>query len=102
MKTITVRDLRNRPGAVQEDLAAEGEVILTSNGRPVAVMLSVDGSTLDETLQAVRLARARVALRKVRRDARTRGLDRLTPEQIDAMIRDARQHKRGRTKDGSV
>ncbi|MGH8283868.1 MAG: type II toxin-antitoxin system Phd/YefM family antitoxin [Gammaproteobacteria bacterium] len=97
MKTITIRELRNRPGAAQADIAAEGEVVLTSNGRPVAVMLSVDDSSLDETLQAVHLGRARVALRGLRRDVRERGLDQLTPAQIDDMIRDTRRRKRGRT-----
>lgn len=38
------------------------ELLLTSNGRPMALMLPVDGSKLDEILQAIRLARGQLAL----------------------------------------
>lgn len=50
MKTITIRDLRTRPRQVRESLAREREALLTSNGRPVAVLLPVNAGTVDETL----------------------------------------------------
>lgn len=91
METLTIRDLRNRPGAVQANLADKGELLLTSNGRPVAIMLSVDGATLDDTWQAVRLARGQLALRKLRRQAREQGIDGLAPEAIDKLIDEVRR-----------
>lgn len=84
METLSIRDLRNRPGAVQADLSKKGELLLTSNGRPVALMLPVDGSNLDETLQAIRLARGQLALRMLRRHAREHGVSELSQAEIDA------------------
>ncbi len=94
MDTLSIRDLRNRPGAVQDDLAKKGELLLTSNGRPVALMLSVDGSTLDETLEVIRLARGQQALRALRRQARERGSSDVPQEEIDAEVSAVRRARR--------
>lgn len=96
MKTIGIRDLRNRPGAAQKTLGSGEEVVLTSNGRPVAVMLPVDSDTLDETMQAVRRARGQVALHTLRKSARTEGLDSLSAAQIDKLVGEARRVRRSR------
>lgn len=90
MKTLTIRDLRTRPRQAQKTLASEGEAVLTSNGRPVALMLSVSGESLDETVETVRRARAMQSLRELRRNAKTRGLDRMSPKDINALIRKVR------------
>jgi hypothetical protein len=94
MDTLTIRDLRNRPGAAQADLATKGELLLTSNGRPVALMLAVDGSTLDETVQALHLARAQLALRALRKQARDQGTSALPLSDIDAEIDESRRARR--------
>ena len=51
MKTLTIRDFRTRPRQAQKALADEGEALLTSNGRPVALMLRVDSDSLDQTMR---------------------------------------------------
>lgn len=91
MKTLTIRDFRTRPRQAQKTLASEGEAVLTSNGRPVALMLRVSGETLDETVETVRRARAMQALRELRRNAKARGLDRMSPKDINALIRKVRR-----------
>ena len=96
MKTVTIRDLRTRPREAQKALAREKEALLTSNGRPVALMLSVNSDSLDETVETVRRARALRAVREIRREARERGLDRLSPAEIDAIIAKTRKARRRR------
>ena len=86
MKTITIRDLRTRPKQVRESLACEREALLTSNGRPVAVLIPVDASSVDETLETVRRARGLEALRSLRRESQRRGTSRLSSKDIDAII----------------
>lgn len=86
VKTVTIRELRTRPKQVRESLADEREALLTANGRPVAVLLPVDAGTVDETLTAVRRARALEALRAIRRESRARGTADLSAEGIDALI----------------
>ncbi|MCT0234219.1 type II toxin-antitoxin system Phd/YefM family antitoxin [Synechococcus sp. CS-1327] len=91
---ISIRELRNRPGAAQQQLAAQGELLLTNNGQPVALMVSVDGSTLEESLQALRLAKAQLALRQLRRAARGSGAAELGNATIDDEIQALRQQRR--------
>jgi antitoxin (DNA-binding transcriptional repressor) of toxin-antitoxin stability system len=98
MKTLTIRDFRTRPRQAQKTIADEGEALLTSNGRPVALMLGVDGDSLEESLETLRRARALQALRGIRRQARERGLDKLNRKQIDELIAKSRKERsrRGR------
>lgn len=41
MKTMNVRELRQETPRLKETLAAEGEVLLVSNGEPIARLLPV-------------------------------------------------------------
>jgi antitoxin (DNA-binding transcriptional repressor) of toxin-antitoxin stability system len=91
VKTLTIRDFRTRPRQAQKLLANEGEAVLTSNGRPVAVMVAVDGDSLDETMEIIRRARALQAVRKIRSEAKVRGLNRLSVKQIEAVIAKTRR-----------
>jgi antitoxin (DNA-binding transcriptional repressor) of toxin-antitoxin stability system len=91
MKNMPIRELRNRPGAARRELDAEHEVVLTSNGRPMALMVSLNENSLDETLEIVRLVRGQMALRALRREARERGVDKLTVDDIDAVIEETRR-----------
>ena len=42
MKTITVRDVRQRWPEAERSLAAEGEIVITRDGKPVARLLPVE------------------------------------------------------------
>jgi len=94
MEFVSVRELRLQPGRVWERLAKAGELVVTSNGKPIALLSGVTGETLEETLRAVRRARAQQALAELRAAAQERGTDQLTPGAIKAEIRLARQARR--------
>ena len=93
MKFISTRELRNRPGYLR-DLAREDEVVLTMNGKPFGLLLGIKEGELEETAQLVRQAKAQRALSHLRREARERGVNRLTARQIDAEIRAVRSKRR--------
>lgn len=93
MKFISTRDLRNRPGWVR-DLKGDEEVILTSNGRPIALLLGIEEGKWEETALIVRQAKAQRALSRMRRKAAVRGLDRMNSAQIDAEIQAVRAKRR--------
>ncbi len=95
MKFISARDLRNRPGFVQE-LVQKEDLVLTSNGKPVAILLRIGEDDFEETLGAVRQARAVLALSRMRRRAAELGLDKLTPEDIDKEIQAVRAQRKAR------
>jgi len=91
MKTVTIRDLRNRPRQVRDALKREREAVLTANGSPVAVLIPVDAGSIEETLETLRRARGLEALRAIRRESQERGLDRLSASDIDGIIARARR-----------
>ena len=41
MNFYTVRDLRSTPKSIWENLSADGEAVITNNGRPMALLLDI-------------------------------------------------------------
>ena len=75
MKFVTSRDLRTNPGPIFEALEGGGEVVVTSRGKPVALMLSVDADNVEDTLRAVRSAKAQAAVSRMRNTLARKKLD---------------------------
>ena len=93
MKFISIRDLRENTARIRKDLDADGEVVVTANGRPFAVMTRVKPDKLEEEILAIRRARVASAISRVRQKAKAEGLDRLTMEQIEAIISETRRER---------
>jgi len=94
MEFISVRDFRIQPGQVWKRLAETGELIITSNGKPIALLSGVTDATLEQTLTALRRARAQVAVSLLRAAAQARGADKMSMREIDAEIKAARRERR--------
>ncbi|MBM3189910.1 MAG: hypothetical protein FJZ90_14455, partial [Chloroflexi bacterium] len=90
MGYVTVRDLRLRPGEVWEKLRKQRQLVLTSNGRPVAIIAEVGEENVEATIAALRRARAQAAVSHMRATAQERHLDGMTAPEIDAEIAAAR------------
>lgn len=93
MKYVSVRELRNRPGRLWSTLSKE-DVVLTSNGKPMGVLVGVDETRLDVTVEAIRRARAILAVSRIRKKAAETGLARLSLAGINREIREARRRRR--------
>jgi antitoxin (DNA-binding transcriptional repressor) of toxin-antitoxin stability system len=93
MKLISIRDFRNSTAQLREELEAEGELVVTVNGRPFAVMTRVSPESLEDDLRMLRLARARAAVSRIRERSRTEGLDRMSMEEIDALVARVRSQR---------
>lgn len=94
MEFVTIRDLRLKPTEVWDKLRQQRELILTSNGRPVAVIAGVGEDDVEETLAALRRARAQAAVSRLRRAAAERGADKLSAAEIESEIAQVRQARR--------
>jgi antitoxin (DNA-binding transcriptional repressor) of toxin-antitoxin stability system len=94
MKFIPSRDLRTRPGRVWSHLRKEKELVVTSHGRPVAIMMPVTGDDLESTLRMLRAAQFHETIRQVQRRSVEKGTDRTTMEEIDREVRKARKSSR--------
>jgi hypothetical protein len=94
MKFLSVRDLRSKSAEVWKGLTAEREMVVTSNGRPIAILSAVTEDTLEETLAAIRRSRAVAAVSEIQRRSVERGTDALTPAEVDAEIAAVRRARR--------
>ncbi|MBX6378038.1 MAG: prevent-host-death protein [Clostridia bacterium] len=94
MRFLTVRDLRLHGREIWQALREGEEAVITVNGSPVALLIGVREDRLEETLRAVRQARAQAAVSRMREEARKRGLDRLTEREVESEIRAARRERR--------
>ena len=86
MRFISVRELRGRSAAVWRTLADEKDLVVTSNGKPIAVLSETSEEQLEESLRAVRRARAQAAVAAIQQASRDRGTDRLSLDDINAEI----------------
>jgi antitoxin (DNA-binding transcriptional repressor) of toxin-antitoxin stability system len=93
MKFISVRDLRGKSAEVWKELPAEREVVVTSNGRPIAILSAVSESNLEESLSAIRQSRAAEAVMSLQRRSVERGTDIIALEEIDAEIKAVRKKR---------
>lgn len=86
MKFVTVRELRGRTSELWEELERQRELIVTNNGKPVAILSATDAQSLEGSLRNIRRCRAADALSGLQRGAARRGLDRLTMGEVDGEV----------------
>lgn len=96
MKFVSSREIRVNPKPVFEAAEEGDEVVITSRGKPVALLVGVDGEDLEETVRLVRRARAQVAVSRMRRAASRKGSDGPSQEEIEAEIAAARSERAAR------
>jgi antitoxin (DNA-binding transcriptional repressor) of toxin-antitoxin stability system len=93
MKFISVRDLRSKSAQVWNQLPQEREMIITSNGRPIAIIAAISDSSLEESLSAFRQARAIEAVASLQRQSVEMGNDKTTMDEIEAEIKAVRKKR---------
>jgi prevent-host-death family protein len=94
MQFLTVRELRTRTSEIWKRLSREKEIVVTNNGRPVAILSSVAEDSVEESLKAIRQARAALAVASMQLDSVSKGTDRITSEEIEEEIRDVRKRRK--------
>jgi len=93
MKFISVRDLRSKSAQVWKQLPEEREMIITSNGRPIAIIAATKDSDIETSLSAFRQARAVEAVASLQRRSVEMGNDKITMDEIDAEIKAVRKKR---------
>ena len=94
MDFVSIRDLRSSTSTVRNALEDAKDLVVTSNGKPIAVLSATSPSTLDATLTALRQARAQLAVVEMQRRARESGLDGWSLDDVNREIDDARRQRR--------
>jgi prevent-host-death family protein len=94
VSTISVSKLKKRPAHQWRKVARKDELVVTSQGKPVAVLLPIDVDSLDGTLSTLRSVRALHAQAALQRAAKENGTASLTVKEIESEIRAARNERR--------
>ena len=94
MSAITIDELKSRPASQWFDPGEKSELIVTLEGKPVAVMLPVNGGTAESTLAAIRSLRAIQAQSGLLDEAAKNGASDLSTAEIDAEIAASRIARR--------
>jgi len=86
MKFLSVRDLKTKSSQIWKDLPEQKEMVVTSNGRPIALLSSINENNLEQVLIAFRRARATNALASIQYDSIQKGTDIISMDEINAEI----------------
>ena len=93
MKFVSVRDLRSKSAQLWKELPEEREMVITVNGRPIAILAAISESNLEESLAAFRQARAVEAVTSLQRRSIAQGTDSISLDQINAEIKAVRKKR---------
>lgn len=93
MRFVTVRDLRTAPAQIWKQLSEEQEMVITNNGKPIALLTPLSDVNLEDTLKAVRTARAINAVKQMQEISMRNGNISLSDEDIQKEIKETRKIK---------
>ncbi len=94
MSTISVSDLKRKPAKQWLKSAGKGELVITSNGQPVALLLPAVGASVESTRALVRSVRALQAQTALQQAGVANGTSSLSAHEIDAEIAAVRRARR--------
>lgn len=93
MQFISVREMNTKPKEIWEKIKNE-EVVITSNGKPIALLSAVSEGTLEKTIRMIRRSRALMALEEMQKKSLASGLDKITDAAIESEIHAVRKSRR--------
>lgn len=94
MNFVSVREFRINPAKIWERLKDEKDIIVTLNGKPIAILNPIYGNDVEDTLEILQRLRAIKAVEDIQADAIRKGLDKTSDEEIENIIRKVRQERK--------
>jgi len=94
MKFLSVRDLKTKSSQVWKELPGQKEMIVTSNGRPIALLSSINENNLEQVLNAFRHARATNAVASIQYESTQKETDTVSMDEINAEIEAVRSKRK--------
>ena len=94
MKFISVRDFRTSSANIWKTLPEEQEMVITNNGKPIALLTPLSDRNFENALASLRQAKAINAVKLLQQESIKRGMDKTTMEEIDEEIRRIRKESK--------
>jgi len=93
MKFLSLRDLKTKSSKIWQELPSQKEMVITSNGRPIAILSSINENNLEQVLNAFRRVRATNAVASIQYESARRGTDKITMDEINTEIEAVRSKR---------
>jgi len=84
MEFLPVNAFRTSSKSVWEKLSQKGEIVITYNGKPAALMLSIENNELEGLSRAIKQAKVMISIKNMRMIAAQNGY--MTDEEIEMEI----------------
>ena len=94
MEFVPYRLIRNEPNELRKKLEKQGELVVTVDGEPMAIMLKIPKGSLEDLVMLISQVRAQLVVAGTRQQARQSGKDQMTDEEIAAIVQEARSKRR--------
>ena len=94
MKFLTVRDLRSKSAQIWKELPKEKDMIVTNNGKPVAILTSINSTDFEESLNSIRKARAIESVASLQKESVNKSTDKIPLTEINQEIKAVRKKLR--------
>ena len=92
MNFYSIKDLRIETKNICEHIRQNGEAVITNNGKPTVLMLDISENNFEETIRAVRQAKAMIAFNSMKTIAAKS--EYMTELEIDEEIKATRSERR--------
>lgn len=93
MKFIGIRDFRTNSKNIWKKLKTEKSMVITSNGKPIAILSTTTEHTLEESISSIRRAQALESLASLRFQKSNEGLNSINLKEINKEIKKYRKEK---------
>jgi len=94
MKFLSVRDLKSKSSLIWKELPDQKDMVITNNGRPIAILSSINENNLEQVLSSFRQARAMQAVTSIQYESIRKGTDDITMDEIDDEIKSVRTKRK--------
>jgi hypothetical protein len=93
MEFVSMREFTTTPRDTQKKLTANGELIITNNGKPTMLVIDIENKDFLKMIDYLRRQEALDILHKIQMASVDNGSGEITMEEIDAEISAYRQEK---------
>jgi antitoxin (DNA-binding transcriptional repressor) of toxin-antitoxin stability system len=94
MRFISVRDFRTSSANIWKTLPNEQEMVITNNGKPIALLTPLSDRNFENALASIRQAKAINAVKLLQQESIKRGMDKTTMKEIDEEIKNIRKTRK--------
>ena len=96
MKIIPYHSIPKQPKELRKKLEEQGELVVTMDGEPMALVLPVPKGDLEDFVILVSQIRSQLAVAGIRQSARESVKAQMTDAEIDSVIQEVRAKRRSK------